>query len=121
MVHKKQRTARGGEARSLGLGDDGACALVDVRELDAPRRILIDWNVEGDPSSVEWTFSDRPTNATFVQVTNSGFSGDGDKIVRQAIDSATGFQLVLAGLKAYLERGIDLNLIADRHPDLVQK
>jgi len=33
--------------------------------------------------------------------------------------SAAGFELVLAGLKAYLEHGIELNLIADRFSDLL--
>jgi|MudIll2142460700_1097286.scaffolds.fasta_scaffold1296355_1 hypothetical protein len=34
------------------------------------------------------------------------------------MNSENGFSLVLASLKAYLEFGIELNLIADRHPDL---
>jgi hypothetical protein len=37
--------------------------------------------------------------------------------VRSAIDSAGGFSLVIAGLKAWLEHGIQLNLVTDRHPD----
>jgi hypothetical protein len=34
------------------------------------------------------------------------------------MSSEDGFSLVLASLKAYLELGVELNLIADRHPDL---
>ncbi len=98
----------------------GVHTLVQVKQLEPPRRILVDWNIEQDPTTVEWVFSARSPGATFVRITNSGFTGDGDKIVAQALDSATGFQLVLAGLKAFLEFGIDLNLIADRHPDLIQ-
>jgi hypothetical protein len=55
------------------------------------------------------------------QLTNSGFSGDGDKVVEQAMGSASGFELVLAGLKAYLEHGIMLNLVEDRFPDHLVK
>jgi hypothetical protein len=33
------------------------------------------------------------------------------------MDSTEGFALVLAGLKALLEYGINLNLVSDRHPD----
>jgi hypothetical protein len=47
----------------------------------------------------------------------SGFSGDGDELVKQALDSTGGFTLVLAGAKALLEHNINLNLIADRFPD----
>ena len=61
-------------------------------------------------------FSDgRP----LVAITHAGFHGDGDEAARQAIDSMGGFSLVLAGLKALLEHGVLLNLVADRHPDAV--
>ena len=54
--------------------------------------------------------------ATFVSVTNSGFTGDGDELMKQALDSTGGFTLVLAGAKASLEHNLRLNLIADRFP-----
>jgi hypothetical protein len=38
-------------------------------------------------------------------------------VVASAIDNAGGFSYVLAGLKAYLEHGVQLNLIGDHHPD----
>ena len=53
----------------------------------------------------------------WFSVTNAGFSGDGDEVVQQALDSTGGFTLVLAGAKAFLEHNINLNLIADRFPD----
>ena len=53
---------------------------------------------------------------TFVRITNSGFAGDGDALVQQVTDSTQGFSLVLAGLKALLEHGVRLNLVADRYP-----
>ncbi len=98
----------------------GMHALVEVKELDPSWRILLDWEVQGNPTTVEWKFSARTPESTFIPVTNYGFTGDSDKIVEQALDSATGFQLVLAGLKAYLEYGINLNVVADRHPDLIE-
>lgn len=36
--------------------------------------------------------------------------------MKQAIDSTGGFSLVLAGAKAWLEQGLTLGLIGDRHP-----
>ena len=53
----------------------------------------------------------------FVTVTSSGFSGNGDEVVKQALDSIGGFTLVLAGAKALLEHNITLNLVPDRFPD----
>lgn len=91
---------------------------VSVKAIENNQRILIEWGSEGEkPTVVEWVFTARSDNATFVSVTNSGFSGDGDEIVSQALDSTGGFTLVLAGAKAYLEHNITLNLIADRFPD----
>ena len=75
--------------------------------------------MESDPTTVEWIITARSADTTFVDITNSGFRGDGDKIIEPAIGSAAGFELVLAGLKAYLEYGIRLKLIEDRHPDLL--
>jgi uncharacterized protein YndB with AHSA1/START domain len=94
----------------------GVFTLLEVKELEPGRRILLDWDVTRLPTSVEWVFQPQPGNYTFVTITNSGFKGSGDKIVEQALDSVSGFTLVLAGLKAYLEYGVQLNLITDHHP-----
>ncbi|NOU20268.1 MAG: polyketide cyclase [Methyloglobulus sp.] len=91
---------------------------VSVKAIEDNKRILIEWGSVGEkPTTVEWVFTSRSDNTTFVSVTNSGFSGDGDDLVSQALDSTGGFALVLAGAKAWLEHGINLNLIADRFPE----
>jgi len=91
---------------------------VDVKAIEENRRILIEWGAHGNPpTTVEWIFASRPDGTTLVSVTNTGFSGDGDEVVKQALDSTGGFTLVLAGLKAFLEHNIILNLIADRFPE----
>ncbi len=89
---------------------------VRVKAVEQDKRILIEWEAVNGATTVEWDFSARSDNTTFVSVTNSGFSGDGDEIVKQALDSTGGFALVLAGAKAFLEHNISLNLIADRFP-----
>jgi hypothetical protein len=58
---------------------------------------------------------------TFVSITNAGFTGDGDALVRQATDSTPRFWLVLAGLKALLEHNVRLNLVADRFPKGIEE
>ena len=89
---------------------------VTVKAVEPNRRILIEWPGKNGPTDVEWVFIDREDGTTFVRITNSGFAGDGDALVRQATDSTQGFSLVLAGLKAFLEHGVRLNLVADRYP-----
>jgi hypothetical protein len=65
---------------------------------------------------VEWIFSPQEDGTTFVTITETGFTGGGDELVKQVTDSTQGFSLVLAGLKALLEHDVRLNLVADRYP-----
>lgn len=90
----------------------GVHADVQVIAIERNKRILIEW-----PTPVEWTFAPRGDDATFVTITASGFDGTDDEKVAQAIDAMGGFTLTLAGCKAYLEHGIELNLVADHYPD----
>jgi len=89
---------------------------VNVREVEKNRRILIDWGNYDSASTVEWIFTPYGNDATYVSITNSGFKGDGDKLVSDVLDSKGGFTWVLAGAKAWLEHNIHLNLIADAYP-----
>lgn len=52
-----------------------------------------------------------------MTVENRGFAGDAKKKVAEALDSTGGFSFLLVGLKAYLEHGIELDLVADHAPD----
>ncbi len=97
--------------------------MLDDRVLKQGQRNkhLIEWSGYNAPNIVEWVFTPRSDNTTFVSITNSGFTGDGDELVTQALGSTAGFTLVLAGLKALLEHDIMLNLVADRFPDALVK
>jgi uncharacterized protein YndB with AHSA1/START domain/uncharacterized glyoxalase superfamily protein PhnB len=94
----------------------GASAPVLVKSIEADKRIVIEWGDDNTSTTVEWTFTPLSDNGTFVKIVNSGFHGSADSQARQAVDSTGGFTWVLAGLKAWLEHGIALNAIADRHP-----
>lgn len=90
---------------------------VRVKEVEQNKRIVVEWDAYEDPSTIEWVFTARPDNTTFVSITNSGFGGTPDEAVKKALDSTEGFTFVLAGLKAWLEHGIELNLVRDRFPE----
>lgn len=98
----------------------GVGTLVDVQAIEANKRILIEWGEGEARNTVEWIFKDRQDGTTMVTITNSGFKGSADEIVQQALDSVQGFTIVLCGAKAWLEHGIELNLIADHYPDAVK-
>ena len=90
----------------------GVSAVVEVLDLEQDQRIVIGW-----PTPVEWIFSARGEDATFVTITASGFTGSDDEKVSGAIDSMGGFSFLLAGCKSWLEHGIQLNLSGDYNPD----
>ena len=89
---------------------------VNVKAIEPNKRILVEWMGYGEPTIIEWVFTPRPDNTTFVSITNSGFQGTKEEIAEKAVSSTEGFTFVLAGLKALLEHNINLNLIADRFP-----
>ncbi len=90
---------------------------VRVKALEENKRILIEWGGAEGFTTVEWLFTSRPDDTTWVSITNSGFHGDGDTVVNQALDATGGFTLVLAALKVLLEHNLNLNIVADRFPD----
>ena len=94
---------------------------VNVKELEVNRRILIEWGDSESMTTVEWLFHPYKNDTTYVTISNSGFTGDGDKIVSDALDSKGGFTWVLAGLKALLEQNIKLNAIEDAFPEGLQR
>jgi uncharacterized protein YndB with AHSA1/START domain len=90
---------------------------VRVKAVEENKRIVVEWDAYEEPSMIEWVFTGRADETTFVSITNSGFSGTPEEKVKKALDSTEGFTFVLAGLKAWLEHGIELNLVRDRFPD----
>ena len=91
-----------------GVGDD-----VTVKEFEINKRLVIQWH--SDSTYVEWNFEPRGDGATFVKVSNWGFTGE--NLVAQALDAKGGYSFVLSGLKAWLEHRVELNLVLDHFPD----
>ena len=92
-----------------GVWDD-----VLVKSIEHNKRIVLE---SSDKTIIEWIFTSRTDNETFVTIMNLGFTGNGDEIVNQAIDAMGGYTMVLCGLKAFLEYNIELNLVSDKAPD----
>jgi len=98
----------------------GVSVPVTPTIIEPNRRIVIQWPGYGGHTTVEWTFSPQKDGTTFVGITETGFSGSGDELLKKACDSTQGFTLVLAGLKALLEHNVKLNLVGDRYPKGVE-
>jgi len=99
----------------------GMSIEVDVKAVEPNKRILLEWGNHGSMTTVEWVFTPFENDTTYVTITNSGFQGDGDKVVKDALGSKGGFTWVLAGLKALLEHDLELNAIADAFPHARKK
>ena len=87
-----------------------------VKEVDENRRIVFDWDLDSDPATVEFRFTPAPDDMTYVQVTETGFGGDGDELACRAVDSTGGFTMVLCAAKALLEHDVILTVVLDRRP-----
>lgn len=95
----------------------GVSTSVLVKAIDPNKRILIEWDGYSGRTTVEWEFSARVEATTYVVIKEYGWTGTGDELVKYVGDSTQGFTWTLAGLKAFLEYGLKLNLVADKNPD----
>lgn len=94
----------------------GASTQVMAKVIEPGKRIVIEWDGYSGRTTVEWKFAAQEDGSTFVSITESGWTGSGDELVRYALDSTEGFTWTLAACKALLEHDVRLNLVADRFP-----
>lgn len=95
----------------------GISIPVFVEEIIEDRLIQIQW---GDPSTrIQFEFREISGLGTYVEITNTGFQQQNVELWEAINDNTGGFTTVLDGAKAYLEHGIELNLIADKFPPQV--
>jgi len=90
---------------------------VSVIGFEQDRRLRFTWSGydPSRPTTVEFRFVPR-AEGTYVHVTETGFSGDGDTQVSRALDSTQGFTFLLSSLKAFLEHDVVLRVVLDAHP-----
>ena len=87
---------------------------VSVKSFKENDKIVMTWGDGADQSTLEWSFTERSEQETYVSLINKNFQGNLERKISEAIDSTGGFNLVIAAAKAYLEHGIRLNIVADR-------
>jgi uncharacterized protein YndB with AHSA1/START domain len=93
-----------------------------VDEVEPDRRVRFSW--EGydpaNPTRVEFLFVPYEDDATYVRITETGFSGNADTQVNRALESTGGFTFLLGSLKAALEHDVTLRVTMDAHPPNLQ-
>lgn len=86
---------------------------VQVLEILPNRIIKTLW---GSPANnVDYEFQEMK-NGTLVTIKSYGYEKSGEDMMRVINDNTGGFTTVLDGCKAWLEHGINLNLIVDKFP-----
>ena len=90
----------------------GVSTEVNVIDIVAGRSIKVKW---GDPATtIDFLFEPIDRNFTRLVIKNYGFTATGDDLMKEINDNTGGFTTVVDGAKAFLEHGIELNLIADK-------
>lgn len=85
-----------------------------MKEIIPGSKISVEW---GEPATtIDFEFTTLTENTTYVIIKNYGYRQTGDELIEAIKDNTGGFTTVLDGLKAWLEHGINLNLIADKFP-----
>lgn len=91
----------------------GVKSDVKVNEIIPNQLIKTEW---GNPSTqVDYEFL-KMEKGTLVVIKSYGFTQTGEDLLKAVNDNTGGFTTVLDGCKAYLEHGIQLNLIEDKFP-----
>jgi len=94
----------------------GVSTEIKVKQIIPNQKITIEW---GDPSTtVNFEFTELKKDRTYVVITNYGFHQTGDDLIEAIKNNTGGFTTVLDGLKAYLEFGVELNLVKDKFPQI---
>lgn len=92
----------------------GVSDTIRVKEIVPDKKISIEW--DNPATTVEFEFTAIAEDQTYVMIKNYGFSQKGDELIEVIKNNTGGFTTVLDGLKAWLEFGIELNLVKDKFP-----
>jgi len=99
----------------LGSGEGAYSFDVKVKEILRPGRIVIEWlGQDGSPALVTWTMEETDKGDTILTIEETGYSGSSDAIIERALDSTGGFNQVIIAAKAFVEYGVELNVVNDR-------
>lgn len=102
------------EWEMYGVSDE-----IKVVEFMPNEKISIEW--DNPTTIVDFEFSELSKEITYVVIKNYGFHQTGNDLIEAIKNNTGGFTTVLDGLKAYLEFGIELNLVRDKFPQIEQK
>jgi uncharacterized protein YndB with AHSA1/START domain len=105
-----------GESVSFFMGPAADAFSFDVQVIafDEPHRIEIEWGGPDEiPTQVTFTFDETDAGDTLLAVEETGFGGGGGDTIQRALDSTGGFNQVIVAAKAFIEHGVEVNVVSD--------
>lgn len=97
----------------------GVSDKINVVELLPNEKITLEW--DNPKTTVDFEFVELSEETTYVVIKNYGFHQTGNDLIETIKNNTGGFTTVLDGLKAYLEFGIELNLVRDKFIQIQKK
>ncbi|KAH8896641.1 activator of Hsp90 ATPase 1 family protein [Thozetella sp. PMI_491] len=96
----------------------GASSHIHVLETEPDQLVRFNWDGYDPvhPTTVEFKITPYEGKSAYLRVTEIGFTGDADTAVKRAMDSTAGFTFMICGLKAVLEKGVELGIVGDVFP-----
>ncbi|WGQ11845.1 SRPBCC family protein [Pedobacter gandavensis] len=83
-----------------------------VKEIIPNEKISVEWDQYS--TIVDFLFEATGPETTYVTIKQYGFQTSDEELIAEINGASGGFTTVLDGLKAYMEHGLNLNLIADK-------
>jgi len=98
----------------MGPGEGAFSFDVQVRAINEPHRIVIEWvGPDGFATQVTWSFDESGDGDTILTIEETGFGGSEETMIARALDSTGGFNQVIIAAKAFIEHGVSVNVVAD--------
>ena len=112
---RKDQGLREGERIGWFVGDapDAFEIEVRVKSILPPSSIVVEWGHDDAFTTVTWLLSEPSPGITRLSIEERDFKGTPEEIVSQALDSTSGFNQLVVALKAFVEHGVAINIVAD--------
>ena len=105
-----------GQAVTFYMGpEEGAFSFdVQVKAVNEPHQIVTEWvGTDGNATQVTYSFDETEDGDTVLTIEETGFGGDAENQVAQALNSTGGFNQVVIAAKAMIEHDVSVNVVAD--------
>lgn len=96
----------------------GVSGEATVQKVVPDQSVDFTWGEEDNPTHVHISFEPKGDNTTFISVEETGFREDMPDLIEKIVGQTNGWALVTAAMKAYLELGVNIKVVEDRHPGL---